>query len=76
MINLLMIWLVDGMIVSGRGRLLLSLPLCLGIAIVYKSLRCASMREVPRAALTLWITIVVTMYSIGIGLWLAFGWLA
>ena len=76
MINLLMMWLVDGMIVSGRGRLLLSLPLCLGIAIVYKSLRCASMNEVPRAALTLWITIVVTMYSIGIGLWLAFGWLA
>lgn len=76
MINLLTMWLVDGMLVSGRGRLLLSLPLCLGIAVVYKSLRCASMPEVPRAALMLWITIVVTMYSIGIGLWLAFGWLA
>lgn len=38
-------------------RLWLLLPLSLGVSIVYKSIRCDTMREVPRAAaiLTLWI---------------------
>ena len=39
----------------------LLLPLSLGVAIVYKSIRCANMRRVPREALSLTITIVVVM---------------
>jgi hypothetical protein len=33
------------------------IPLCLGVAIVYKALKCGSMREVPKQALmiSLWI---------------------
>ncbi len=36
---------------------LLLLPLCLGVAIVYKSIKCASMKQVPRQAaeITFWI---------------------
>ena len=41
---------------NGRERLLLMLPLCLSIAIVYKTTRCDNLREVPAAALILWVT--------------------
>ena len=57
---------------TGMHRLLLMLPLCLSIAIVYKTTRCEKLRNVPAAALILWGTIVVGMYAVGVGLWLAF----
>ncbi len=50
----------------------LLLPLCLSISIVYKTLRCRHLRDVPLAALVLWITIVAGMYAVGIGLWLVY----
>ncbi|RJP34317.1 MAG: hypothetical protein C4547_11110 [Phycisphaerales bacterium] len=62
----------DALEVSGPGRAALILPLCLAIAIVYKTIRCEDLRRVPRAAAALWITIVVGMYAVGIGLWLLF----
>ncbi|MCY2953958.1 MAG: hypothetical protein NTU53_18610 [Planctomycetota bacterium] len=40
---------------------LLLLPLCLAIAIVYKSIRCDSMSRVPRQALELFAFIIVVM---------------
>lgn len=40
---------------------LLLLPLCLGIAIVYKSIRCRSMSRVPREAAALFAFIVGVM---------------
>jgi hypothetical protein len=35
----------------------LLVPLCIGVSIVYKSIRCASMKQVPReaAVITFWI---------------------
>lgn len=57
---------------TGVQRLLLMLPLCLSIAIIYKTTRCDNLREVPVAALALWITIVLGMYAVGLGLWVAF----
>jgi uncharacterized membrane protein YgcG len=33
---------------------LLLVPLCLAVAVVYKAVRCASLRQVPREALVLW----------------------
>lgn len=57
---------------TGVQRLLLMLPLCLSIAIIYKTTRCENLREVPVAALGLWITIVLGMYAVGLGLWVAF----
>ncbi len=42
---------------------LLLLPLCLGIAVVYKSIKCNSMKRVPREAIVLFVTILVVMAS-------------
>ncbi|MBI1826610.1 MAG: hypothetical protein HY287_16530 [Planctomycetes bacterium] len=63
---------LTGAELSSRQRLLLMLPLCLSIAIVYKVTRCAHVRDVPLASLTLWITIVLGMFAVGVGLWAAF----
>ena len=52
----------------GVLRTLSLLPLCLAIAIVYKTTRCARVREIPLASLILWVTIVAGMYAVGVGL--------
>lgn len=44
---------------------LLLFPLCLGIAIVYKSIRCESMQQVPRQALGLFAFILIVMAVAG-----------
>ena len=61
-----------GIILTGWQRLLLMLPLCLSIAIVYKTLRLENPRELPSAVLVLWGTIVAGMCAVGVGLWLLF----
>ena len=68
----LMGWFTTGAQLTGRERLLLMLPLCLSIAIIYKVTRCAHLREVPAASLILWVTIVLGMFAVGVGLWAAF----
>ncbi len=62
----------QGMTLSGLQRLMLMLPLCLSIAVIYKTTRCQRMQEVPTAAAVLWGTIVIGMFAVGIGLWLLF----
>ncbi|KAA0220377.1 MAG: hypothetical protein KJ057_10530 [Phycisphaerae bacterium] len=62
--------------ITGAGRILLLLPLCLSIAIVYKTIRCPQPRQIPTAVLPLWITIVVAMYVIGALLWAVFNLLS
>jgi len=57
---------------AGPWRLVFMLPLCLSIAIVYKTTRCDDLRQVPMAALILWATIVIGMFAVGLGLWLLF----
>lgn len=57
---------------TGVQRSLLMLPLCLSIAVVYKTTRCKRVRDIPVAALILWVTIVAGMYAVGIGLWAVF----
>ena len=54
---------------TGHQHALLLLPLCLSIAIVYKTTRCPDVRDIPVASLVLWATIVVGMYAVGVGLW-------
>jgi uncharacterized membrane protein YoaT (DUF817 family) len=61
-----------GVQLSGVQRFLLMLPLCLSIAVVYKTTRCERLRDVPVAALMLWVTIALGMYAVGFGLWAAF----
>lgn len=55
---------------SGMQRMLLVLPLCLSISVVYKTIRCEKLADMPLAALGLWVTIIVGMYAVGIGVWL------
>ena len=39
----------------------LIIPLCAGVAIVYKSVKCGTMHEVPRQALVIFVWILVGM---------------
>ncbi len=57
---------------SGGQRMALILPLCLSIAVVYKTLRCQTLREIPVASLILCGTVVLGMYAVGVGLWVLF----
>jgi len=53
----------------GWHRTVMLLPLCLAIALVYKTIKCESLREVPLSSLILWVTVVAGMYAVGLGLW-------
>lgn len=53
-------------------KLAMLLPLCLAIAIVYKTTKCRELRDVPVASLVLWVTILVGMFAVGIGLLVAY----
>lgn len=63
---------ISPLALSGISKVLLILPLCLSISIVYKATRLENLRELVSGVLGLWITIVVGMYSVGIGMWLLF----
>ncbi len=62
----------SGMTLSSMQRFLFMLPLCLSIAVVYKTTRCEQLSDVPVAAGVLWVTIVGGMYAVGLGLWILF----
>jgi hypothetical protein len=64
---LLALFLHPARLVGWQCALLL-LPLSLAIAIVYKTIKCAEVREIPLASFILWITIIVGMYAVGITL--------
>ncbi|MFQ5494835.1 MAG: hypothetical protein ACE5EX_05600 [Phycisphaerae bacterium] len=57
---------------SGLGKVILVFPICLSISVVYKATRLERLRELPSAVLGLWVTIVVGMYAVGVGLWVVF----
>jgi len=57
---------------TGPQRFLLMLPLCLSIAVVYKTTRLENLRHLPAASLILWVTISLGMCVVGLGLWLLF----
>jgi hypothetical protein len=57
---------------AGWQRAGLLLPLTLAIAVVYKTLKCKTPRDIPLASLILWLTIVAGMYIVGIGLMIAY----
>ena len=56
----------------GWQHMLMLVPLCLSISVVYKTLRCRELSEVPLSALLLSATIVLSMYAVGVGVWLLF----
>ena len=52
--------------------MLMLLPLCLAVSVVYKTTRCERLRDIPKAALVSWVTIVLGMYVVGIALLLVY----
>ncbi len=64
--------LAVGVQLTGFSRFLLMLPLCLSVAVVYKVTRIDNLREALAAAVVLWVTIVIGMIAVGVGLWLLF----
>ena len=57
---------------DGVARLLLMLPLCLFVAVVYKTIRTEKIGDIPLAALRLWITVLCGMCGVGLSLWVLF----
>ncbi len=76
MMDVLATLFVDPMPVAGIQRLLLLLPLCLCISVVYKAVKCERVRDIPVAVLGLWATIVVGMIAVGVGLLIVYELLA
>jgi hypothetical protein len=75
MIGILAVFITP-VILSKTQQMLLLLPLCLTVAVVYKTTKCAELREIPVASVVSFISIVVGMYAVGIALLLVYHWAA
>jgi hypothetical protein len=67
---------IQPMTLSRWQQMILLLPLCLTIAVVYKTTKCENVRDIPMASLVSWITIVVGMYAVGAVLLVLYEWMA
>lgn len=62
----------SAMNLGGSARLLLMLPLCLSVAVVYKTIRVERVEDIASAAVQLWLTVLGGMCAVGVGLWVLF----
>lgn len=62
----------SGIAIRGYMRLGLLAPLALSISIIYKTIHCQRVRDIPMASLVLCVSILAGMMSIGVGLLLVF----
>lgn len=76
MTDLLATLMIEPLVLNRWQQMLLLLPLCLAISVVYKTTKCATIREIPLASLISWVTIVIGMYAVGVGLLLVYEWSA
>ena len=65
-------WLTSPEVLTGWQRMLMLIPLTLGISIVYKTLKTENLSEVPTASVVLCAAIVGSMYAVGIGIWVLY----
>lgn len=72
MIDVLATLFVNPITLGRWHSIFLLLPLCLAISIVYKTIKCDNIREIPLASAVSWITIVVGMYVVGIALFVIY----
>lgn len=75
-VELLQSLFVQPIPITGFGRLGMLLPLILSISIVYKTIRCDRVGQIPAASLFLCFTILVCMGLIGVFLLAMFNLLA
>ena len=62
----------SGLAIRGYLRLGLLAPLALAISIIYKTIHCRQLRDIPMASFVLCLSILAGMMSIGVGLLLFF----
>ncbi len=62
----------SGIDIRGYMRLGLLAPLALSISIIYKTIHCRRIRDIPVASLVLCVSILAGMMSIGVGLLLIY----
>jgi hypothetical protein len=72
MIDMLATLMIHPLHVTRFQQMLMLLPLCLAISVVYKTIKCPKVRDIPLAALVSFVTIVVGMYAVGIGLFVIY----
>lgn len=65
----MLLWFIIPVPLTGWEQLFLLLPLCLSVSVVYKLTKMDNLREVPLAALSTWVTIVIGMFAVGAGLY-------
>jgi hypothetical protein len=68
MTDLLATLMLEPMDLNRWQEALMLLPLCLAVSVVYKTTKCATLREIPAAVAVSWVTIVVGMYVVGVAL--------
>ena len=68
MSDLLAALFITPLICDRRTGMLLLLPLSLAISVIYKTIKCRELGEVPLAALVCWVTILVGMFVVGVAL--------
>jgi len=56
-------------VLSFNTILWLVVPLCVSVAVVYKTIRVNSLRQLPRQAATLVILMLAGLFALGAGLW-------
>ena len=66
---MMLLWFLTPVPLAGWQQLLLLLPLCLAVSIVYKATKLNDLRELPKAAVITWVTIVFGMLGLGAGLY-------
>lgn len=62
--------------IRGIGRLLMLAPLILSVSLVYKTIRCPKLGQIPVASIKLCIMILSGMLAIGVSLLVTFRLLA
>jgi hypothetical protein len=65
----MMLWFTTPVPLTGWQQLALLLPLCLSVALVYKATKLDDTRQLWRASLSTWVTIVAGMIAVGLGLY-------
>jgi len=66
--DLLSTFMIHPVTLARWQQLLMLLPLCLCVSVVYKTTRCATLRELPLTILVSWGTIVLGMFVVGAAL--------
>lgn len=72
MIPILAAFLIHPMVLTRWQQMLLLLPLCLCVSVVYKAIKCVRPVQLPKAVLASWITIVLGMYAVGMVLYVIY----